>query len=145
MAAALMNFRLYIADGHHRFQTSVEYRNECLAQGWRTSGPESFDKRMIGLFNMESPGLKVLATHRGIKNVDDSRIGRVRAGLEPFFQLDGVSSAEELTSLLEGERTPVGSCPQWFEPGLSAPAPRSGLFPTRPSCRPSRDRLVHWT
>ena len=102
MADALMRHRLYIADGHHRFQTSVEYRNECLAQGWRTSGPESFDKRMIGLFNMESPGLKVLATHRGIKNVDESRIGRLRTGLEPFFQVDGVSSAEDLPSLLEG-------------------------------------------
>ena len=103
VTAALMNHRLYIADGHHRFQTSVEYRNECLAQGWRTSGPESFDKRMIGLFNMESPGLKVLATHRGIKNVDESRIVNLRAGLEPFFQVDSVSGAGDLTSLLEGE------------------------------------------
>lgn len=103
MAAALMSHRLYIADGHHRFQTSVEYRNECLAQGWRTSGPESFDKRMIGLFNMESPGLKVLATHRGIKNVDESRIGRLRAGLEPFFRVESVSAAVDPASLLEGE------------------------------------------
>ena len=103
VAAALMNHRLYIADGHHRFQTSVEYRNECLAQGWRISGPESFDKRMIGLFNMESPGLKVLATHRGIKNVDESRIANLRAGLEPYLQVDSVSGAEDLISLLEGE------------------------------------------
>ncbi len=103
VTAALMNHRLYIADGHHRFQTSVEYRNECLAHGWRISGPESFDKRMIGLFNMESPGLKVLATHRGIKNVDAARIGRLRTGLEPFFQVEGVAGAEELIPLLEGE------------------------------------------
>lgn len=103
VTAALMNHRLYIADGHHRFQTSVEYRNECLAQGWRTSGPESFDKRMIGLFNMESPGLKVLATHRGVKNVDPERIGRLRAGLEPFFQVESVAGAEDLIPLLEGE------------------------------------------
>ena len=107
VTAAFMSHRLYIADGHHRFQTSVEYRNECLAQGWRTSGPESFDKRMIGLFNMESPGLKVLATHRGIKNVDESRIGRLRAGLEPFFQVDSVAGADDLISLLakEGHRS----------------------------------------
>jgi uncharacterized protein (DUF1015 family) len=107
VTAGLMSNRLYIADGHHRFQTSVEYRNECLAQGWRTSGPESFDKRMIGLFNMESPGLKVLATHRGIKNVDESRIGRLRAGLEPFFQVDSVAGADDLISLLakEGHRS----------------------------------------
>ncbi len=107
VTAALLSHRLYIADGHHRFQTSVEYRNECLAQGWRTSGPESFDQRMIGLFNMESPGLKVLATHRGIKNVDESRIGCLRAGLEPFFQLDSVAGADDLISLLakEGHRS----------------------------------------
>ena len=108
VTAGLMSNRLYIADGHHRFQTSVEYRNECLAQGWRTSGPESFDKRMIGLFNMESPGLKVLATHRGIKNVDESRIGRLPAGLEPFFQVESVAGAEDLTSLLAGEGQTMG-------------------------------------
>ena len=103
VTAALVNHRLYIADGHHRFQTSVEYRNECLGRGWGTSGPESFDKRMIGLFNMESPGLKVLATHRGIKNVDESRIGNLRATLEPFFHVESVGGAEDLASLLEGE------------------------------------------
>ena len=108
VTAGLMSNRLYIADGHHRFQTSVEYRNECLAQGWRTSGPESFDKRMIGLFNMESPGLKVLATHRGIKNVDESRIGRLPAGLEPFFHAESVAGAEDLASLLAGEGQTMG-------------------------------------
>lgn len=103
VTAALVNHRLYIADGHHRFQTSVEYRNECLTRGWGASGPESFDKRMIGLFNMESPGLKVLATHRGIKNVDESRIGNLRAALEPFFHVERVAGADNLASLLEGE------------------------------------------
>ncbi len=63
--------RFYIADGHHRFQTSVLFQQECLEQGLRETAPESFDKRMIALFNMESPSLRILATHRGLRNLPD--------------------------------------------------------------------------
>lgn len=31
---------LYIADGHHRYQTAVNFRDECLAKGWRSVGAE---------------------------------------------------------------------------------------------------------
>ena len=46
----------YIADGHHRFRTAVRFMQECEEKGWSPGGVESFDKRMMALFNMESPG-----------------------------------------------------------------------------------------
>lgn len=96
----IQDHRLYIADGHHRFQTSVDYQTECLTQGFVPTEVESFNKRMIALFNMDSTGLEILPTHRGIKNVVQSHIDRLLDSLSPFFQIETVDSAEDLIALL---------------------------------------------
>ncbi|HDL85501.1 MAG TPA: DUF1015 domain-containing protein, partial [Candidatus Acetothermia bacterium] len=44
---------LYIADGHHRYETAVNYMHECEEKGWTEAAPESFDVRMMTLFNID--------------------------------------------------------------------------------------------
>ena len=64
---------LYIADGHHRYQTALNYQRECREKGWEADGVESFNHRLMTFVNMDDPGLKVLPTHRllhGIKDFD---------------------------------------------------------------------------
>lgn len=70
---ALADRELYIADGHHRFETSVNYMRECLAAGWKPRAVESFDKRLMTLFNVAEPGMSIRPIHRlihGIPNFD---------------------------------------------------------------------------
>ncbi|MBM3326403.1 MAG: DUF1015 domain-containing protein [Calditrichaeota bacterium] len=55
---------LFIADGHHRYETAVNYMNECKARNWKPVGIETFNYRMMTLYNMRDPGLVVLPTHR---------------------------------------------------------------------------------
>jgi len=62
--AALSGLDLYIADGHHRYETAVNFMNECLAKGWRPAAPESFDARMMTLFNVAEPGMSIRPIHR---------------------------------------------------------------------------------
>jgi uncharacterized protein (DUF1015 family) len=54
--------KLLIADGHHRYETALAFRNE---------NPElpGADKVMMTFVNMHSPGLKILATHRVVRNL----------------------------------------------------------------------------
>jgi uncharacterized protein (DUF1015 family) len=66
---ALADKELYIADGHHRFETSVNYMHECLAAGWEPAAPESFDKRLMTLFNVAEPGMSIRPIHRLIHGV----------------------------------------------------------------------------
>ncbi len=66
---ALADKELYIADGHHRFETSVNYMRECLAAGRRPAAPESFDKRLMTLFNVAEPGMSIRPIHRLIHGV----------------------------------------------------------------------------
>ena len=55
--------RLIIADGHHRYETSLNYRNERRAAGGG-QGPAPYDSVMMTLVNMNSPGMVILPTHR---------------------------------------------------------------------------------
>lgn len=61
---------LFIADGHHRFETAVNYKNECKQRNWKPVGSETFTHRMVTLVNMHDPGLKILPTHRLIHSLE---------------------------------------------------------------------------
>jgi uncharacterized protein (DUF1015 family) len=54
--------KLLIADGHHRYETALAFRNENPAL-------PGADKVMMTFVNMHSPGLKILATHRLVRNL----------------------------------------------------------------------------
>lgn len=98
----------YIADGHHRFRTSQIYLQECEKKGWQTGATESFDKRMIALFNMENPSLKILPTHRGVRNLTNFNLNDFLSHLETFFHIQSVSTVQELSSSMENPGTLIG-------------------------------------
>ncbi|MCX6092258.1 MAG: DUF1015 domain-containing protein, partial [Candidatus Bipolaricaulota bacterium] len=67
---ALSDKELYIADGHHRFETSVNYLRECVERGWAPAAPESFDKRLMTLFNVAEPGMSIRPIHRLVHGIE---------------------------------------------------------------------------
>jgi uncharacterized protein (DUF1015 family) len=58
---------LFIADGHHRYQTSINYAAEKREQTGNTDLNAPFNYIMVVLANMFDPGLSILPTHRLIK------------------------------------------------------------------------------
>jgi uncharacterized protein (DUF1015 family) len=66
---------LFIADGHHRYQTSINYAAEKREQTGNKDPNAPFNYIMVVLCNMFDPGLSILPTHRFIKmphgNFDD--------------------------------------------------------------------------
>jgi uncharacterized protein (DUF1015 family) len=63
---------LFIADGHHRYQTAINYANEMKEKTGDKSSSAPFNFIMVILANMFDEGLSILPTHRFIKksNVD---------------------------------------------------------------------------
>jgi uncharacterized protein (DUF1015 family) len=59
--------KLLIADGHHRYETALAFRDE-------NPGLAGADRVMMTFVNMHSPGLKILATHRLVSGLDGSRL-----------------------------------------------------------------------
>ena len=103
---------LYIADGHHRFQTALHYSEECSHKSWEKASTESFDSRTVALFNMESPGLKILPTHRGIRNLKDFISSDFLTRLEAFFEVKNVSNGKELDRAMSGGGIRLGMATQ---------------------------------
>ena len=63
-AAMIANADVYIADGHHRYETALAYRDEVRARSssWTGEEPENFV--LMALTPYDDPGLLVLPTHR---------------------------------------------------------------------------------
>ena len=77
---------LYIADGHHRYETALNYRNISTSgrQGaWTTD--EEFNFVMMGLIEFDDPGLQVLPYHRVARGLSEATLRQVHDGLARFF------------------------------------------------------------
>jgi len=71
---------LYIADGHHRYETALAYRDERRAAAPSWTGHEAENFFLAGLTAAEDPGLLILPIHRLVQlpQVDDSVLERLR-------------------------------------------------------------------
>jgi len=76
---------LVIADGHHRYETSLNYRNERRAQAGHTDPNAPFEFSMMTFVNTRSEGLTILPTHRVAAHLHDFSWTAVRRHLEPWF------------------------------------------------------------
>lgn len=63
--------KLFIADGHHRYETALAYRDEQISQNPNHTGEEIYNYVMMMLVAMNDPGLVVLPTHRCINNIEN--------------------------------------------------------------------------
>jgi len=61
---AMADQKLIIADGHHRYETALRYRDERRAGGGKADGHQAYDRVMMTFVNMDAPGLVILPTHR---------------------------------------------------------------------------------
>ncbi len=62
---------VYIADGHHRYSTSLQYRHQVTEKTGQVSDQSPYNYTMMYLCPMEDPGLSVLPTHRLVTLPDD--------------------------------------------------------------------------
>ena len=70
MQQALRDVRLLIADGHHRYETALNYRRSRRAADGDASGLRPYDYVMITLTSCDDPGLIVLPTHRVVRQIE---------------------------------------------------------------------------
>jgi len=97
--------KLVIADGHHRYETALAFRNE-------NPNLPGADRVMMTFINMHSPGLQILATHRLVNGIagDNFPEGFLkRAALD--FEVDEIASLDQLKNAWNecGNRTIIGA------------------------------------
>jgi uncharacterized protein (DUF1015 family) len=87
--------KLVIADGHHRYETALNYRNECRTHEGKTDPDAPFERVMMTFINTHSEGLTILPTHRVAARIHDFSWTAVRRHLEPWFSADAFPFKDE--------------------------------------------------
>ena len=77
--------KLVIADGHHRYETALHYRDECRARAGKTDPLAAPEFAMATFINTHSKGLTILPTHRTVANLPNFDFDRFRKTLAPYF------------------------------------------------------------
>jgi uncharacterized protein (DUF1015 family) len=107
--------KLIIADGHHRYETALNYRNERRAAAAGAGGGDgasshsrsqalSYEFAMMTFINMDSPGLLILPTHRVVHGLSAFAMKSFRQGAGKYFSVEEVDSsidASPATSILK--------------------------------------------
>ena len=94
ITALLADAQLLIADGHHRYETAIAYRDEIGGEG-----PHNYT--LMALTGLDDPGLSIFPTHRLLSGFagDPERQQRLGEGLRELFHVEEVA---------EGELEPLG-------------------------------------
>ncbi|HEX6656170.1 MAG TPA: DUF1015 domain-containing protein [Candidatus Limnocylindria bacterium] len=104
LLGSLSRQRLYIADGHHRYETALAYQAEVRADPTRAGAPSgslSADWMMMVLVNAQLEELRVLPTHRLVRGVDDAALERLAAGEAPPWRSVARTDEELVAPLRE--------------------------------------------
>ncbi len=93
---AMADQKLVIADGHHRYETALNYRNERRASVASPDPNAGYERSMMTFVNTRGQDLVILAGHRVVANVLDFSWSAVRRYLEPWFSSEVFPFANDL-------------------------------------------------
>ena len=95
--AQMREQKLIIADGHHRYETALAYRNEqdrrAAAGSEAPTLAEPYDSVMMTFVNMNRAGLVILPTHRAVFGLPSFSADQLQAGARQFFNVEEVDGA----------------------------------------------------
>jgi uncharacterized protein (DUF1015 family) len=96
---------LIIADGHHRYETALNYRDEMRALHPDAPPNAGYNYRMVTLVSMEDPGLVILPTHRLIYDYGRMDGPEALARAKEYFEVMPVADRAALRAAM-AEATP---------------------------------------
>jgi uncharacterized protein (DUF1015 family) len=106
VTAAMEDKPIFIADGHHRYETACNYRDQLAAtQPLPAEHPANFVLMMC--IGMNDPGLIVFPTHRMFRGLPNHTASDLAAKIEGYFDLEsagaGPQKAKEIWTAIERE------------------------------------------
>lgn len=97
---------LFIADGHHRYETSLNYRNEMRAECPTATGVEPFNYVLMYFSNMADEGLVILPIHRALHHLKNFDKAAFLRQISQYFRVRKLETrdAKEISALLQSEQ-----------------------------------------
>jgi uncharacterized protein (DUF1015 family) len=95
--------KIILADGHHRYESSLAYKHKRAKETTNYTGQEGFNFHLMYLTNTESGGLRILPTHRLIKNLPDFNEEKIIEKLSRDFMIKPVEDPDTLNEIIVGK------------------------------------------
>jgi uncharacterized protein (DUF1015 family) len=92
---AMADQKLVIADGHHRYETALNYRNERRAAAGNIALDAPYERAMMTFINTQGAGLTILPTHRVVAKLREFNWAELRRHLEPWFKAESIAFSNE--------------------------------------------------
>jgi uncharacterized protein (DUF1015 family) len=87
--------QLYIADGHHRYETALNYREETRALHRKLDPKDAVNFVLMALVDFDDPGLLILPTHRLLFGLNQDTLDKLtRQQLARYFTVSELEGAE---------------------------------------------------
>lgn len=86
--------QLFIADGHHRYETALNFRNKKREENPDFTGEEGFNFVMSFLMDMDNEGLVVFPTHRMLKDIENFSEEETLEKLKENFKVEKISGMD---------------------------------------------------
>lgn len=93
VAAGLSANSFFIADGHHRYETALKYRDLRREEIPTYTGRESWNYVLMYLTNLSAPGLSVLPTHRAVFGLEGLRLETFLERLRQYFDVEEIQGS----------------------------------------------------
>lgn len=91
---AMRDKPIFIADGHHRYETGCRHLDETTASGLTKSADDPANFILMMLVGMSEPGLQVMPTHRLVSGFGGLTSARLTERLSPYFDVETMGSGE---------------------------------------------------
>ena len=101
---ALESSRILIADGHHRYETALNYRRSRRHEN-ASSGLEPYDYTMMTLVACDDPGLVILPTHRVVKSLPANAIASFAQRAREVFDVEEIAHRDTFRARLNDAGT----------------------------------------
>jgi uncharacterized protein (DUF1015 family) len=102
------NQEIILADGHHRYQGSIEYMKKMRKQNMDHDGTEGYNYHLMYFTNSHSDDLRVLPTHRLILDWPPFNEEDILKKCEPYFFIKPVSNSYDIHEIILGKKWAFG-------------------------------------
>jgi uncharacterized protein (DUF1015 family) len=100
--------QVILADGHHRYEGSLEYRKKAQQNNPGHNGTEGYNYHLMYLTNTESDDLRILPTHRLIKDLPEFDEEEIMKKFEEDFIIKPIEDAYMLYEIILGKQWAFG-------------------------------------
>ena len=95
--------KIILADGHHRYESSLAYKHKRISTDLDSRRNKGYNFHLMYLTNTETGGLRILPTHRLIKDLSDFDEAKILQTLSQDFIIKPVEEPDTINEIIVGK------------------------------------------